>query len=290
MRQITVAATQFACSWDLPANADRAEALVRQAAARGAGLVLIQELFATPYFCITQRPEYFDLARPMAGHPLIARFSDLARQLGVVIPLSFFERAGTAHFNSVAVIDADGVVLGTYRKSHIPQGPGYEEKFYFSPGDTGYRVWDTAIGRIGVGICWDQWFPEAARAMALQGAELLLYPTAIGSEPPAPGYDSAPHWEMVMRGHAAANILPVVASNRIGTETAPEGTAVTFYGSSFIADQTGQLLAKALRGTEDILTATFDLEMIAALRRSWGLFRDRRPDTYRVLGTLDGRL
>jgi N-carbamoylputrescine amidase len=190
----------------------------------------------------------------------------------------------------VAVIDADGAVLGTYRKSHIPQGPGYEEKFYFSPGDTGYRVWDTAIGRIGVGICWDQWFPEAARAMALQGAELLLYPTAIGSEPPAPGYDSAPHWEMVMRGHAAANILPVVASNRIGTETAPEGTAVTFYGSSFIADQTGQLLAKALRGTEDILTATFDLEMIAALRRSWGLFRDRRPDTYRVLGTLDGRL
>ena len=204
MRQITVAATQFACSWDLPANADRAEALVRQAAAQGAGLVLIQELFATPYFCITQRPEYFDLARPMAGHPLIARFSDLARQLGVVIPLSFFERAGTAHFNSVAVIDADGTPLGTYRKSHIPQGPGYEEKFYFSPGDTGYRVWDTAMGRIGVGICWDQWFPEAARAMALQGAELLLYPTAIGSEPPAPGYDSAPHWEMVMRGHAAA--------------------------------------------------------------------------------------
>jgi N-carbamoylputrescine amidase len=290
MRQITVAATQFACTWDLPANADRAEALVRQAAAAGAGLVLIQELFATPYFCITQRPEYFDLARPMAGHPLIARFSDLARELGVVLPLSYFERAGTAHFNSVAVIDATGTVLGNYRKSHIPQGPGYEEKFYFSPGDTGYRVWETAAGKIGIGICWDQWFPEAARAMALQGAEMLLYPTAIGSEPPAPGYDSAPHWEMVMRGHAAANILPVIASNRIGTETAPEGTAVTFYGSSFIADQTGQMVAKASRDGEEILTASFDLDAIAALRRSWGLFRDRRPDTYRRLETLDGML
>ena len=290
MRQITVAAPQFACSWDLPANADRAEALIRAAAARGAQLVQIQELFATPYFCITQRPEYFDLALPMAGHPLIARFSDLARELGVVLPLSYFERAGTAHFNSVAVIDADGTVLGNYRKSHIPQGPGYEEKYYFSPGDTGYRVWNTAAGRIGVGICWDQWFPEAARAMALQGAEMLLYPTAIGSEPPAPGYDSAPHWEMVMRGHAAANILPVLASNRIGTETAPEGTAVTFYGSSFIADHTGQLVAKASRDTEELLIATFDLDAISDLRRSWGLFRDRRPETYSALGTLDGRL
>jgi N-carbamoylputrescine amidase len=290
MRHLTVAATQFACTWDLPANLDKAEALVRQAAAQGAKLILIQELFASPYFCIEQHPTYFPMAQPFAGHPLIARFADLARELGVVLPCPYFEKAGPAFFNSCAIIDADGTILGNYRKTHIPQGPGYEEKFYFSPGDTGYRVWDTAIGRIGVGICWDQWFPEAARAMALQGAELLLYPTAIGSEPPAPGYDSAPHWEMVMRGHAAANILPVVASNRIGTETAPEGTAVTFYGSSFIADQTGQLLAKALRGTEDILTATLDLEMIAALRRSWGLFRDRRPDTYRVLGTLDGRL
>jgi N-carbamoylputrescine amidase len=207
----------------------------------------------------------------------------------VVLPVSFFERAGQAFFNSLALIDADGRVLGIYRKSHIPQGPGYEEKFYFSPGDTGFRVWETAAGRLGVGICWDQWFPECARATALMGAEVLLYPTAIGSEPPAPGYDSQPHWEMVMRGHAAANILPLVASNRIGTETAPEGVDVTFYGSSFISDHRGQLLVKASRDTEEILTATVDLAEIAALRASWGLFRDRRPGLYAPLMSLDGR-
>lgn len=290
MRQITVAATQFACSWDLPANADWAEALVRQAAAQGAQLVLIQELFATPYFCITQRAEYFALAQPMENHPLIARFAALAKELGVVLPLSYFEKAGQAHFNSVALIDADGRLLGTYRKTHIPQGPGYEEKYYFSPGDSGYKVWQTAVGKIGVGICWDQWFPECARSMALQGAEMLLYPTAIGSEPPTPGYDSQRHWEMVMRGHAAANIMPVIASNRIGTEAAPEGTAVTFYGSSFIADHTGALLAKAGRDREEVLLATLDLEAIADLRASWGLFRDRRPETYGALATLDGRV
>lgn len=289
MRQVTVAATQFACSWDLPSNADRAEALIRDAAAKGAQVVLIQELFAAPYFCITQRPEYFDLALPMEGHPLIARFQSVARELGVVLPLSFFERAGTAFFNSVAMIDADGRVLGRYRKSHIPQGPGYEEKFYFSNGDTGFRVWDTAHARIGVGICWDQWFPEAARSMALKGAEMLLYPTAIGSEPPAPGYDSQPHWEMTMRGHAAANIMPVIASNRIGTETAPEGVAVTFYGSSFIADHAGQLRAKASRDGQEVLTATFELDEIARLRASWGLFRDRRVDIYDPVMTLDGQ-
>jgi N-carbamoylputrescine amidase len=289
MRQVTVAATQFACSWDLPSNADRAEALIRNAAAKGAQVVLIQELFAAPYFCITQRPEYFDLALPMEGHPLIARFQSVARELGVVLPLSFFERAGTAFFNSVAMIDADGRMLGRYRKSHIPQGPGYEEKFYFSNGDTGFRVWDTAHARIGVGICWDQWFPEAARSMALKGAEMLLYPTAIGSEPPAPGYDSQPHWEMTMRGHAAANIMPVIASNRIGTETAPEGVAVTFYGSSFIADHAGQLRAKASRDGQEVLTATFDLDEIARLRASWGLFRDRRVDIYDPVMTLDGQ-
>jgi N-carbamoylputrescine amidase len=289
MREVTVAATQFACSWDLPSNADKAEALVRQAAGAGAQVILIQELFAAPYFCITERPEYFDLALPFEAHPLIARFSGLARELGVVLPLSFFERAGVAHFNSLAMIDADGAVLGCYRKSHIPQGPGYEEKYYFSPGDTGFRVWNTAFGKIGVGICWDQWFPEAARAMALQGAEMLLYPTAIGSEPPAPGYDSQPHWEMTMRGHAAANILPVIASNRIGTETAPEGTSVTFYGSSFIADQTGQLREKAGRSDEAVILSTFDLDAISQLRRTWGLFRDRRPDLYQAVATLDGR-
>jgi N-carbamoylputrescine amidase len=289
MRTVTVAATQFACSWDLPANADRAEAMIRKAAAEKAKVVLIQELFATPYFCIEQHPRYFDLASPLEGNPLISRFRALARELGVVLPVSFFERAGPVFFNSIAMVDADGKVLGVYRKSHIPQGPGYEEKFYFSPGDTGFKVWDTAFGRIGVGICWDQWFPECARAMALMGAEILLYPTAIGSEPPSPGYDSQPHWEMTMRGHAAANILPVVASNRIGTEVAPDGREVTFYGSSFIADQTGQLTAKAGREGEAVLVHTFDLTEIAALRESWGLFRDRRVDLYGRVATLDGR-
>ncbi len=289
MRTVTLAATQFASTWDLPANADRAEALIRQAAARGANIVLVQELFAAPYFCITQRPEYFRLAAPMDGHPLIARFADLARELGVVLPCSYFERAGQAFFNSVAMIDADGRILGNYRKTHIPQGPGYEEKFYFSPGDTGYRVWDTGFGRVGVGICWDQWFPECARAMALMGAEMLLYPTAIGSEPPNPGFDSQPHWEMVMRGHAAANIMPVVASNRIGREVAPEGRDVTFYGSSFIADPSGTLVAKASRDNEDVLTHSFDLDAIADLRSTWGVFRDRRPETYAAVATLDGR-
>jgi len=289
MRPVTVAVTQFACSWDLPANADRAEALVRQAAAEGAQVILLQELFAAPYFCIEQHPRYFDLAQPAEGHPLIARLAVVARELGVVLPVSFFERAGPAFFNSIAMVDADGAVLGLYRKSHIPQGPGYEEKYYFSPGDTGFRVWDTAFGKVGVGICWDQWFPECARAMALHGAEMLLYPTAIGSEPPAPGYDSQPHWEMVMRGHAAANILPVIASNRIGSEVAPDGRDVTFYGSSFIADHTGQLMAKAGREGEAVLTHQFDLDAIAALRASWGLFRDRRVDLYGSVTTLDGR-
>lgn len=288
-RTVTFAATQFACSWDLPENLNAAERVIRAAAAKGAQVILVQELFATPYFCITQRPEYFRHALPVEGNPVIARFSSLARELGVVLPCSFFEKAGQAHFNSVAMIDADGQTLGIYRKSHIPQGPGYEEKYYFSPGDTGFRVWDTAFAKIGLGICWDQWFPEAARAMALKGAEVLLYPTAIGSEPPAPGYDSQPHWEMVMRGHAAANIMPVVASNRIGTETAPEGTEVTFYGSSFIADHQGQLLAKADRQTEDVLTAAIDLQATAELRSTWGLFRDRRVDLYGAVASLDGR-
>lgn len=288
MRTVCFAATQFACGWDLPANLETAERVVRQAAGLGANVILVQELFATPYFCITQRPEYFKLAAPFEGNPLIARFSDLARELGVVLPCSFFERAGPAFFNSVAMIDADGRVLGLYRKSHIPQGPGYEEKFYFSHGDTGFRVWDTAFGRLGLGICWDQWFPEAARSMALMGAEALLYPTAIGSEPPSPGYDSQPHWEMTMRGHAAANILPVLASNRIGREVAPEGVEVTFYGSSFIADQTGQVLTKAGRESEEVITAHLDLDAIAELRQSWGLFRDRRVDLYGRLQTLDG--
>ena len=287
MREVALAVTQFAPTADHAANADRAEAMVRRAAAEGGQVILLQELFHGPYFCITQDPRYFDWAAPVEGHPLIARFAALARELGVVLPVSFFERAGQAYFNSIAIVDADGRLLGIYRKSHIPQGPGYEEKFYFSPGDTGFRVWETAFGRVGVGICWDQWFPEAARAMALMGAEMLLYPTAIGSEPPAPGYDSQPHWETVMRGHAAANIMPLAASNRVGTEV-QDGVDVTFYGTSFIADQTGQKVVQAGREGEEVLTARFDLDAVAELRRSWGLFRDRRPGLYRALGGFDG--
>ena len=289
MREVALAVMQFACGNDLEGNADRAEVLVRRAAAEGGQVILLQELFEGPYFCKTQLPQYFDWAKPLDGHPLVARFAELARELGVVLPVSFFEKAGPAYFNSIAMVDADGSVLGLYRKSHIPQGPGYEEKYYFSPGDTGFRVWQTAFGRIGVGICWDQWFPEAARAMALMGAEVLLYPTAIGSEPPAPGYDSQPHWEMTMRGHAAANIMPVAASNRIGHEE-QDGTEVVFYGSSFIADATGQVVTQAGRDDETVQVARFDLDEIAKLRRSWGLFRDRRTDIYGPVLTLDGRV
>lgn len=289
MRQITLAVTQFAMGWDLPANLDAAEGAVRRAAAQGAQVVLLPELFATPYFCKTERPEYLALARPFEAHPVVARFADLARELGVVLPVSFFERSGQAHFNSVAMVDADGRIIGLYRKSHIPQGPGYQEKYYFSPGDTGFRVWDTAFGRIAAGICWDQWFPEAARAMALMGAEMILYPSAIGSEPSAPGYDSQPHWLRVMKGHAAANILPVAAANRVGTEVSPDGVSVTFYGSSFVTDETGGMLAQAGAAGPEVVLAAVDLDAAAALRASWGLFRDRRPDLYAALSRLDGR-
>jgi N-carbamoylputrescine amidase len=262
---------------------DDAERLVRAAAGEGANIVLLQELFHGPYFCKDERPEFLGWARPFAGHPLVARFADLAKELGVVIPVSFFERAGQAHFNSVALADADGAVLGLYRKSHIPQGPGYEEKYYFTPGDTGFKAFDTAFGRIGVGICWDQWFPECARAMALMGAEMLLYPTAIGSEPPDPAYDSQPHWERVMCGHAGANMMPLAAANRIGTEHAPAGRDVTFYGSSFIADATGGVVARAPRDAEAVLLASFDMEKAREFRRAWGVFRDRRPELYGAL-------
>lgn len=290
MRRVTVAATQMACVWDEKENVARAERLVREAKARGADLVLIQELFAAPYFCQDQFHGFFDLARPFADNPLIAHFSGLARELGVVLPVSYFERAGQSYFNSLAVIDADGTVLGNYRKSHLPDGPGYTEKFYFSPGDTGFKVWKTKAGTIGVGICWDQWFPEAARSMALQGAEILLYPTAIGSEPHDVGLDSSAHWQRVMQGHAGANIMPLLASNRIGTEHGRAGTSITFYGSSFIADPTGAKVAEADRETETVLTASFDLDAIAHQRRSWGVFRDRRPELYGRLATLDGGL
>ena len=285
MREVTLAVTQFAASAEEGANADRAEALVREAAGRGAQVILLQELFAGPYFCKTQDAGHLAGARPAEGNALVARFAALAGELGVVLPISFFEAAGQARFNSVAVADADGQVLGLYRKSHIPQGPGYEEKFYFSPGDTGFRVWHTAFGRIGVGICWDQWFPEAARAMALMGAEMLLYPTAIGSEPADPGYDSQPHWQTVMQGHAGANLMPVAAANRIGRE-AQGGTEVAFYGTSFIAGPTGQIAAQLGRDAPGVAVATVDLDAAAAQRAAWGLFRDRRPDLYGRLGAL----
>ncbi len=289
MTSVTVAATQMACSWDLKGNIERAEKLIRKAAADGAQIVLIQELFEAPYFCQDQIAEFFDMAKPFEGNPLIVHFSKLAAELNVVLPVSFFEKAGQTYFNSVAIVDADGVVLGLYRKSHIPDGPGYTEKYYFSPGDTGFRVWQTRHAKIGVGICWDQWFPEAARAMALQGAELLFYPTAIGSEPQDPTIDSAAHWQRVMQGHAAANVVPVIASNRIGTEPGRKGTELTFYGSSFITDQTGAKIAEADRTSEAVLIATFDLDGIAKQRTAWGLFRDRRPDLYKPLLTMDGR-
>ena len=288
MREVTVAATQMACSWDLDANVVRAMELVREAASRGANIILIQELFETPYFPVEQREEHFALAKPLEGHPTIAKMSALARELEVVLPISFFERAGNAHFNSLAIVDADGSVMGVYRKSHIPDGPGYQEKYYFNPGNTGFRVWKTRYGTLGAAICWDQWFPECARAMALQDAELLFYPTAIGDEPLPESIDSRGPWQRVMQGHAAANAIPVVASNRIGTEES--ASKLTFYGSSFITDASGEKVAEAPRDEQAILTATFDLDALRASRAAWGLFRDRRTDLYRRLVTLDGEL
>jgi N-carbamoylputrescine amidase len=288
MSTVTVAATQMACCWDWEANMANAEKLIREAAARGANVVLIQELFESPYFCKDHDPRHFELAKPLAGHPAVERFRALARELDVVLPVSVFERANNAFYNSLVMVDAGGAVLGSYRKSHIPEGPGYHEKFYFSPGDTGFKVFETKFAKLGVAICWDQWFPEAARSMALMGAEVLLYPTAIGSEPQDPSIDSSGHWQRTMQGHAAANILPLVASNRIGSETG-EKYSMTFYGSSFIASPTGEKLVEADRGSEAVLTASFDLEAVRRYRQSWGIFRDRRPELYHRLLSLDGR-
>ncbi len=291
MRHVRVAATQMAVeTFDTAGNIARAEKLVRQAAEQGGQIVLIQELFEGPYFCQDMIHAYFGLAKPLDENPAVAHFAKLAKELGVVLPVSVFERAGQSFFNTVVIIDADGSQLGFYRKSHIPDGPGYSEKFYFSPGDTGFKVWETKFARIGVGICWDQWFPEAARAMALLGAEILFYPTAIGSEPQDATLDSSGHWQRVMQGHAGANVMPVVASNRIGTEAGANGTEITFYGSSFIAGPTGEKVAEANRSEESVLTATFDLDDIAHMRASWGVFRDRRPELYAPLLTMDGRL
>jgi len=285
--KVTLAATQFACSTVAAENLDRAEHMVRGAAGKGAQVILLQELFETPYFCKDHLASHFELARPLAGNPVLERFQALARDLQVALPYSFFERAHNAYFNSLAMIDADGRVLGVYRKSHIPEGPGYHEKYYFSPGDTGFRVWRTRYGVLGVGICWDQWFPESARCMALMGAEVLLYPTAIGSEPHDPSIDSRDHWQRCMQGHAAANVMPLVASNRIGAERGQK-YEMTFYGSSFIAGPAGEKVGEADRSTEAVVTATFDLDQVRAQRHAWGVFRDRRPELYGPLLTLDG--
>ncbi|MGN7312335.1 N-carbamoylputrescine amidase [Alkalicoccobacillus gibsonii] len=289
MSTIKVAATQMSCDADVQTNIARADKLVREAAANGANLILLQELFETPYFCQKEKPAYYAYATTVEENPAIQHFQKLANELSVVLPISFYEKKNTARYNSVAMIDADGTILGTYRKSHIPDGPGYEEKYYFTPGDTGFKVWNTRVGKVGVGICWDQWFPEAARAMALQGAEILLYPTAIGSEPEDSSVDSKQHWQTCMLGHAATNLVPVIASNRIGVET-DEDSSITFYGSSFIAGPTGAIIEEASRDQEEILYADFDLAQLEAQRVEWGLFRDRRPDLYRILTTHDGNL
>lgn len=283
-----VAALQMQMATDVASNVVTAERLVRAAAAQGAQVVLIPELFEGHYFCKDQRAEELGRAKPVEGHPTVAHFAKIARELGVVLPLSIFERANNAFFNTVVMVDADGSTLGIYRKSHIPDGPGYSEKFYFSPGDTGFRVWPTRFGTVGVGICWDQWFPEAARSMALLGADVILYPTAIGSEPQNPTWDSSGHWQRVMQGHAAANLVPVVAANRIGREVG-QPTEVTFYGSSFITDATGAKVAEAGRDDERVLVADVDVEANRSMRAAWGLFRDRRPDLYSALTSLDGR-
>jgi N-carbamoylputrescine amidase len=291
-RPVSVAAIQMECGWDARANIERAEQLVRRAAAAGAQIILLPELFETPYFCIEQDARHLQLAHPLAENPAVRHFAAVAGELGVVLPISFFERAGPAYFNSIAILDADGRNLGVYRKSHIPNGPGYQEKNYFSPGDTGFRVWKTRFARIGVGICWDQWFPETARVMALMGAELFFFPTAIGSEPPpALPVNSREHWQRTQQGHAAANLTPLIAANRYGVERSlqdPQGLFIRFYGSSFIADATGAKVAEAPEEGDAVLTHSFDLAQVAQLRDNWFVFRDRRPELYGALTTLDG--
>lgn len=281
MRKIKVAATQMSCTWDLEATLKKAEDMVRDAKKQGANIVLLQELFETPYFCQTESYEYLNIATSVKDNRAVNHFKEIAKEFEIVIPISFFERAVNTTFNSLVVIDADGSVMDTYRKTHIPDGHCYEEKFYFTPGDTGFKVWDTAYGRIGVGICWDQWFPESARIMALMGAEILFYPTAIGSEPILP-IDSQPHWQRCMQGHAAANIIPLVASNRVGTEVQDE-SSMTFYGSSFIAGPTGEIVKQMDRNKEGVIVAEFDLDEIREKRQSWGIYRDRRPEMYKPI-------
>lgn len=287
MKNICVAATQMACTKDQDQNIINAENLIVKAVEKGAQIVLLQELFETLYFCQEERSENFNLATTLKANKAVNHFSSIAKKLNIVLPISFFEKKNNAYFNTVAVIDTDGSVLGVYRKCHIPDGPGYEEKFYFNPGDTGFKVWNTKYARIGIGICWDQWFPEAARIMAIKGAEILLYPTAIGSEPTDNTFDSREHWETSMQGHSACNMIPVVASNRVGTESFAD-SSITFYGSSFITDNKGSIIAKANTEDETIISTSFDLDLYKQQRAAWGLFRDRRPSQYQDLLTTCG--
>src|SRR4051812_19854452 len=282
MSTVSVAALQTALTDDVATNVARVTELVRAAAAKGAQIILPSELFEGHYFCRTQDEADFSRAHPAKDHPTLQHFQRLAAELGVVIPVSFFEAAGPEHYNSITVFDADGTDLGLYRKSHIPDGPGYQEKFFFKPGNTGFKTFATKFGTIGVAICWDQWFPEAARAMALAGADILFYPTAIGSEPEEPELDSRDSWQRVMIGHAVANSVAVVAANRIGTEGEGAG-AITFYGSSFVADARGDKIAELGRSEEGIALATLDTDQIRRVRASMGFFRDRRPDLYKPL-------
>ena len=289
MRKVKVAATQMSCSNNIDENISKAENLVREAAKQGAQIILLQELFETPYFCQKEKSDYYVYATELEQNKAINHFRKIAKELKVVLPISFYEKKNYARYNALAVIDASGEILGTYRKSHIPDGPGYEEKFYFNPGDTGFKVWNTRYGKIGVGVCWDQWYPEAARCMALMGAEILFYPTAIGSEPQDQSIDSKDHWQACMLGHAASNLIPVVASNRIGAEE-DEDSKITFYGSSFIAGPQGNKVIEANRTEETVIVAEFDLDQLESQRIEWGIFRDRRPDLYKIITSYDGEL
>ena len=286
--KIKVAATQMSCSWEIEENISKAKILIDKAAKKGANIILLQELFQTPYFCIQYDEDIFKLAQTFEDNKILDQMSKIAKDLNVVLPISFFEKDNNAYFNSIAVINADGNILGKYRKSHIPDGPGYLEKYYFNPGNTGFKVWETKFGKIGIGICWDQWFPEAARIMALKGAEILFYPTAIGDELMSK-YDSASAWQRVMQGHAAANIIPVVTSNRIGSESI-KGQTNGFYGKSFICDRTGKIIVEASKDKQEIIISEIDIEDDHLFRRNWGLFRDRRIDLYKELLTLDGKI
>lgn len=289
MRKVTVAAIQMKCCKDIDKNIEKAEKMVREAAQKGANVILLPELFENLYFCQERRYDYYNLAQSLEENKAVNRFKAVAKELGVVLPISFYEKDINVLYNSIAIIDADGEVLGVYRKTHIPDDHFYQEKFYFTPGDTGFKVWKTRFGKIGVGICWDQWFPETARSMAIMGAELLFYPTAIGSEPILE-CDSMPHWRRCMQGHSAANIVPVIAANRIGEEKVEpcedngnQKSSLLFYGSSFITNETGEIIADAKRDREEILISTFDLDSINEMRLSWGLFRDRRPECYNII-------